>query len=258
MGTYCELNRELIEEDFNKERNVKLWRNLNVVTKLPQTTTGFETSKPTISSSSSPSISSTTKWASKTSTHNNPFHVESTSAKSSQAKTHASAMPTTKIIIKSMKESSLCKPNPCMNEATCELVYDSFKCVCTNASFTGKYCEHFRFVSQQKPKSHNAAVIVKSTATMKPLADKTTVVAAHKSKIDSQEPLPYYTRAFFWQCPSNCLFNLGRGFCTLSSSGYPRCACRDEWTGVDCGQRNYCLNNECTNNSTCSNYPEMR
>ena len=246
MGTYCELNRDLIEEDFNKERNVKLWRNLNVVTKLPlPLSTELETVKPM------------TKWISKTSTFVDPLtHSKSTSNFVQNMTT--TVLKTTTKVVKSMKiefKESKCKPNPCMNDAKCEVENDSFKCLCKNSSFTGKHCEIFRFSLHESTISD----VVKTTVTtVKPITVKTTAASQKSQKIDPQEPLPYYTRAFFWQCPSNCLFNLGRGFCTLSSSGYPRCACRDEWTGVDCGQRNYCLNNQCTNNSTCSNYPEMR
>lgn len=82
---------------------------------------------------------------------------------------------------------------------------------------------------------------------------------------ESSTPLPFYqvqkqptTRAYFWQCPSNCFYSLGRGFCALSQSGYPHCVCHMGWTSVDCSQKNYCADNDCSNNSTCVNYPETR
>ena len=238
MGTYCEIKRELIEEDFNKEskeRKVQLWRNANVGTKT------------------------TPNWFVKTSSVSNPFLLSSSLTSSSHPSKYIN--PTNKSIQLKKNEyiqTYLCQPNPCMNEAKCEVEIDTFKCICKNASFSGTFCENFRFIIQDSLKKTSLEINT-TTISFVPTTSPTTITRTSElKKINQKDPLSYYTRAFFWQCPSNCLFHLGRGFCTLSSSGYPRCSCRDEWTGVDCAQKNYCLNNDCQNNSTCSNYPEMK
>ena len=242
MGTYCEIKRELIEEDFSKERKVQLWRNANVDAKFTKNNVTDIPSKNTVLLSKS-SI-----------TLKNPFI--SLTTKSIQ--TSSRPIQSKKL---ENKEEILCQPNPCMNEAKCEVerISSTFKCICLNESFSGKYCEIFKIHYQ------NSIQKLSETTHLKLLLNSTTVslttssAVTEKSKLtDNKEPIPYYTRAFFWQCPSNCLFNLGRGFCTLSKSGYPKCSCHEKWTGVDCGQKNYCFNNGCQNNSTCSNYPEMR
>ncbi|RNA44826.1 cysteine-rich venom latisemin-like isoform X2 [Brachionus plicatilis] len=140
----------------------------------------------------------------------------------------------------------LCNPNPCMNNAKCIVSHNSFLCLCSNSSFSGRYCESFHKIVAQttkilpKMEKFTNKFIIPQTKKITPLYRTTT------------------PRAFIWQCPSNCFYNFGRGYCTLSAGGTPHCVCRLEWTGVDCSQKNYCLNHRCQHNSTCSNYPEMR
>ena len=60
-------------------------------------------------------------------------------------------------------------------------------------------------------------------------------------------------------CPSNCNYESGKGYCayTATSVNRPVCICASEWTGADCARQNFCLDNNCTNNSTCVNYPRL-
>lgn len=212
MGSYCEISRkDMVEEDLVKDRSLQLWRNRNIVTKIPTTqATEIQTTTPT----------TTTKP---------PLQANK-------------QKPQAENLIENEFKEPLCEPNPCMNNAKCTISADSIRCICANSSFTGKFCEIFMITTKPPITTTQPAT---TTRFVEPTTPRT---------IDQS----YLTRAFFWQCPQNCLFNLGRGFCSLSSSGYPRCVCKAEWTGIDCSQKNFCLNNECINNSTCSNYPEMK
>jgi hypothetical protein len=247
MGTYCEIKRELIEEDFNKDRKVQIWRNANVEAKLPKI------------NFTEPISTTNAKLHSKIATiFKNPFF--STPASAFQM----SSQPTKLKKLEFKEKKSPCQLDPCMNDAKCELdeVDSSFKCICKNSSFSGKYCENYQIQSRNSIQQSSSSIKTSTITNLKPLTASIPMISfassAETKKNTTIDHLPYYTRAFFWQCPSNCLFNLGRGFCTLSTSGYPRCSCHEQWAGVDCGQKNYCFNNECQNNSTCSNYPEMR
>ena len=148
----------------------------------------------------------------------------------------------------------LCNPNPCMNNAKCIISHNSFLCLCSNVSFTGRYCESFNQVSREKITTKTTST--STTKTQNPQLTNKFIIPQTK-KITSIYRTTTH-RAFIWQCPSNCFYNFGRGYCTFSSSGTPHCVCRLEWTGVDCSQKNYCLTNKCQHNSKCSNYPEMR
>ncbi|CAF0900276.1 unnamed protein product [Brachionus calyciflorus] len=148
----------------------------------------------------------------------------------------------------------LCNPNPCMNNAKCLINQNSFVCLCSNASYTGRYCENYRSLSTLE------TTLTATKKTIPKTEEITTKFTTTAPRTDTSTRRTYHTtpRAYIWQCPSNCFYNFGRGYCTLSSNGNPHCVCRLEWTGVDCSQKNYCLTNKCEHNSTCSNYPEMR
>lgn len=146
----------------------------------------------------------------------------------------------------------LCNPNPCMNNAKCIVSHNSFLCLCANGSFTGRYCESFHpIVKEENSYPYSTKILPK----IDQFTNKFIIPQTKKITPIYRTTTP---RAFIWQCPSNCFYNFGRGYCTLSASGTPHCVCRLEWTGVDCSQKNYCLTHKCLHNSTCSNYPEMR
>ena len=131
--------------------------------------------------------------------------------------------PQAENLIENEFKEPLCEPNPCMNNAKCTISADSIRCICANSSFTGKFCEIFMITTKPPITTTQPAT---TTRFVEPTTPRT---------IDQS----YLTRAFFWQCPQNCLFNLGRGFCSLSSSGYPRCVCKADWTGIDCSQKTF-------------------
>lgn len=122
----------------------------------------------------------------------------------------------------------LCEPNPCMNNAECLIERENFNCKCFNSSFSGKFCEIY-------------------IPAIEKLTTKRIIDVKRYNLLDD----------LIWQCPSNCLKNLGHGVCTLSSYGYPQCVCSKPWSGIDCSQRDLCTDNHCLNNSTCISYPEM-
>lgn len=159
---------------------------------------------------------------------------------------------------------SICEPNPCLNNGKCILVKEDFECKCSNSSFTGKFCEKFRILPI-RPKvtalPSTIQILTTSTTSTSDLPTNSTIsknILTIEEKFNSTKSIGSTTRAYFWQCPSNCFHSLGHGYCSMSSTGHPYCVCRLEWTGIDCSQRNYCIINKCENNSTCSNYPEMK
>lgn len=143
----------------------------------------------------------------------------------------------------------ICIPNPCMNKGVCIIIADRFECKCFNTSFSGKYCEKY---SAQKH--------IQSTTTTKLFSrhkyiPKNYLTSTHQT---TKKYLFAKTTSSYndlWQCKSNCNNNLGHGFCTMDALSNPKCVCNGDWTGQDCNQKNYCLYNRCTNNSTCINHP---
>lgn len=160
------------------------------------------------------------------------------------------------------------------------IINDQIKCLCLNSSYTGKYCETITklrpFTATVSPLTPTTAATTRILVTSENRDDDNGVmITAASNRHATFEPqahmttsmprledLPFVklptTRVYFWQCPNNCFYNLGHGFCALSNSGYPHCMCHVGWTGIDCSQRNYCVDNDCTNNSTCVNYPETK
>lgn len=170
------------------------------------------------------------------------------------------------------------------------VINDKIKCLCINSSYTGKHCE----ITKLKP----ITTTTRTTTTFELAATTTSTdydtprdpfmmmmttesspsfVPTHlltlksgsankHAPLTSSPRVPFHTnkqitpttRAYFWQCPSNCFYSLGRGFCALSQSGYPHCVCHIGWTGIDCSQKNFCAENDCNNNATCVNFPERR
>ena len=129
-------------------------------------------------------------------------------------------------------DNQICEPNPCLNDGVCKVTEKSygltFECQCASQFFTGQFCEKFSFLSPTDSET--------STSTTEAVKN------------------------FNIGCPSNCMYEAGHGFCTFASSTSksPKCVCNNEWTGSDCAERNYCIENNCINNSTCLNYPEMQ
>ena len=175
-----------------------------------------------------------------------------------------------------LKDKLVCQQNPCLNEAICIIVDDTFKCLCPNSSYVGKYCEIYRpsYSNSQTDRDSPQLYDDLATRSMLPAENfKSSTAISPLSQINSTSdlyPQDVYTtksmptikqtsaRTYFWQCQSNCFYSLGQGFCALSQSGFPHCVCHIGWTGMDCSQKNYCLENNCVNNSTCVNYSEMR
>jgi hypothetical protein len=320
MGTYCEIPRneaagaaasDLPENDFgsgNFNQETSNWRQ-----KIHDFNQVFST---TTSSGTRQAADTRTTMTTTTSTH------VTTSENQYFSFSHFNTFrPRKPHYIDTEFKEPLCDPNPCMNEAKCIVLKDSFECICMNSSFSGRYCENFRiqyFRSTQAPtststfsstttttttttKSSSTSTTIRSTTTSttrEPLS--TTSSTTTDSTVDSTSRLTsrmffastsadmeanstpasrrmtsygYFTRAatnnhfeprqstnkpYFWQCPSNCFYHLSRGFCALSASGYPHCVCHIGWAGIDCSQKNNCIDNECQNNSTCVNYSELK
>jgi hypothetical protein len=158
-----------------------------------------------------------------------------------------------------------CEPNPCLNNAKCLIISDSIYCKCTS-QYSGKFCENLIYpngLARAKflPATFQVSSTTPANASSTTTPSLSTTFNPYLTSNDQefyQTPESTSTRRYFWQCPSNCMYHLGRGYCALSSSGFPSCMCRNEFTGVDCGQLNYCLKNLCSNNSTCFNYPELK
>jgi hypothetical protein len=236
MGTYCEIPRDdYIENDMKDNRgHVKSDRYSNKVTAATKTATR----------GSSPAII-------------NPFLVNSNRNISIFSHTTQTNQINKKPEIVNSEmffKEPICEPNPCLNGAKCIIVTDSFICKCPNSSFTGRYCEKYIPISQ--PKILKLQPTEPARVSFAPVA---TTYNPYLAIANQEEGITESsTRRYFWNCPSNCLFHLGRGYCALSQSGFPNCVCKNEYTGIDCSQQNYCLRNKCSNNSTCFNYPEMK
>lgn len=167
--------------------------------------------------------------------------------------------------------TSLCEPNPCMNDGKCVITTKGFfECRCVNDSFSGEYCENFKKViklstttirTTSSARSHMDYLITKpstsmSSSTSSPSTSSSSTVVTTTAL--SQE-LIKKRRKWSNKCPSNCYYSLRRGFCRFSTvNNEPYCSCEPQWTGQDCGTRNYCWNNKCENNSTCFNFPGLK
>lgn len=165
------------------------------------------------------------------------------------------------------------------------VINDKIKCLCLNSSYSGKHCEITKLkpVTKAAPTSRTRLTTTSESSTSyfeEETSRHTTTESPEEVNLSKgaklapftsspQPPPPRIsfhtnkkitptTRAYFWQCPSNCFYSSGHGFCALSQSGYPACVCHIGWTGIDCSQKNYCADNDCSNNSTCVNFPERR
>lgn len=157
------------------------------------------------------------------------------------------------------------------------VINDKIRCLCLNSSYTGKYCEITKLTRMTTEATTTASTATTAAETKRTKAAVITTTSSYHHTSSSKrirfgdrhstsapKDLFYQgsnqltTRAYFWQCPSNCFHNLARGFCALSQSGYPHCVCQIGWTGIDCSQKNFCADNNCNNNSTCVNFPEKK
>lgn len=239
MGTYCEIPREdYVENDMKDNRGqVKSDRYSNKVTAATKSSTYGST----------PAII-------------NPFLANNRNVSTFINQTLTNSQTNQQINKKSEMINSevyfkepVCEPNPCLNGARCTIITDSFICKCLNNSYSGRYCE--KYIPPQ-PRVDKLQPTVPARVTYPPIA---TTYNPYLGVTNQEESITESsTHRYFWNCPSNCLFHLGRGYCALSPSGFPNCVCRNEYTGIDCSQQNYCLRNKCSNNSTCFNYPEMK
>ncbi len=221
MGSYCEIPRKETLENDNVTPSVPFWKVRNSqVTKIPLVLT----ERPT------------------------PINKHYTTVTRDYARTTKPTTTSKNTFIKTNPfKEPLCEPNPCLNNGKCVITGDRFLCKCANSSFTGKYCERFTYSADETSK----------WPLMTPNFE--TSIVRYQTTTPKTTKMPFTTSAFFfWQCPSNCLNNLGHGYCTLSTNGYPKCVCQDQWSGIDCSQRNFCFKNSCLNNATCLNYPEAK